>query len=126
MQQVVLVIHLMLAVALIAVVLMQRSEGGGLGLGTAGSGGMSGFLSGRGQANLLTRTTAIIAACFIATSILLALLARHGTGPVSIFDQTTAPTTQEQPLPPPSDSGTGTGTTAPATPTAPSVPLGQQ
>jgi len=125
MQQVVLVIHLMLAVALIAVVLMQRSEGGGIGLGTAGSGGMGGFLSGRGQANLLTRTTAIIAACFIATSILLALLARHGTGPVSIFDQATPPPAQEQPLQP-TDSGTGTGTTAPTTPSAPSVPLGQQ
>ncbi|MGH6940999.1 preprotein translocase subunit SecG [Hypericibacter sp.] len=121
MQQVVLVIHLMLAVALIAVVLMQRSEGGGIGLGTAGSGGMGGFLSGRGQANLLTRTTAIIAGCFIATSILLALLARHGTGPVSIFEQTTAPATQEAPLQP-----TDSGTTTPTTPTAPSVPLGQQ
>jgi preprotein translocase subunit SecG len=123
MQQVVLVIHLMLAVALIAVVLMQRSEGGGLGLGTAGSGGMSGFLSGRGQANLLTRTTAIIAACFIGTSILLALLARHGTGPVSIFDQTTPPVTQEQPAQP---TESETGGSAPTTPAAPSVPLGQQ
>ena len=123
MQQVVLVIHLMLAVALIAVVLMQRSEGGGLGLGTAGSGGMSGFLSGRGQANLLTRTTAIIAACFIGTSILLALLARHGPAPVSIFDQVTPPTTQEQPAQP---ADSGKGNTPPATPAAPSVPLGQQ
>jgi preprotein translocase subunit SecG len=123
MQQVVLVIHLMLAIALIAVVLMQRSEGGGLGLGTAGSGGMSGFLSGRGQANLLTRTTAVIAACFIATSILLALLARSGTGPVSIFDQATPPPAQEQPAAP---ADSGAGTTAPTTPAAPSVPLGQQ
>jgi preprotein translocase subunit SecG len=123
MQQVVLIIHLMLAVALIAVVLMQRSEGGGLGLGTAGSGGMSGFLSGRGQANLLTRTTAIIAACFIGTSILLALLARHGPAPVSIFDQVTPPTTQEQPAKPVDSEK---GTTPPTTPAAPSVPLGQQ
>jgi preprotein translocase subunit SecG len=84
---------------------------------------MSGFLSGRGQANLLTRTTAVIAACFIATSILLALLARGGTGPVSIFDQTTPPPAQEQPAAP---ADSGSGTTAPATPTAPSVPLGQQ
>ena len=123
MHQIVLVIHLMLAIALIIVVLMQRSEGAGLsGLGTAGSGGMGGFLSGRGQANLLTRTTAIIAAGFIATSILLALIARQSASTGSIFDEAPAPTTQEEPLAP-SDSGTDGGATVP--PAAPSVPLGQ-
>jgi len=123
MHHIVLVIHLMLAIALIIVVLMQRSEGAGLsGLGTAGSGGMGGFLSGRGQANLLTRTTAIIAAGFIATSILLALIARQSTSTGSIFDQGPAPTTQQEPVAP-SDSGTDSG--APAQPAAPSVPLGQ-
>jgi len=123
MHHIVLVVHLMLAIALIIVVLMQRSEGAGLsGLGTAGSGGMGGFLSGRGQANLLTRTTAIIAAGFIATSILLAVIARQTAPSGSIFDQGPAPTTQEQPAAP-SDSGTDSG--QPVQPAAPSVPLGQ-
>lgn len=123
MQQILLVIHLMLALALIGAVLMQRSEGGGLGLGTAGSGGMGGFLSGRGQANLLTRTTAILAAGFIATSILLAILARQNVGTGSIFEQPPAASSEQQPAAP---SDSGAGTTAPAAPTAPSVPLGQQ
>lgn len=122
MHQIILVIHLMLAIALIIVVLMQRSEGAGLsGLGTAGSGGMGGFLSGRGQANLLTRTTAIIAALFIGTSILLAVMARQTAPSGSFFDQPLPGTTQEAPAQP-SDSETG-GTT-PVAPTAPSVPLG--
>lgn len=123
MHQVVLVVHLMLALALIVVVLMQRSEGAGLsGLGTAGSGGMGGFLSGRGQANLLTRTTAILAAAFIGTSILLAVIARQSATTSSIFDQAPAPTTQEEPLQP---SDSGTEGSEPAQPAAPSVPLGQ-
>jgi preprotein translocase subunit SecG len=123
MHQIVLVIHLMLAIALIIVVLMQRSEGAGLsGLGTAGSGGMGGFLSGRGQANLLTRTTAILAAGFIATSILLAVIARQTAPTGSIFDQGPAPAAEEEPLQP-SDSGTEGG--EPVQPAAPSVPLGQ-
>ena len=54
----------MIAAALVAVVLLQRSEGGGLGIGGGGSGGMGGFMSARGTANLLTRATAILAACF--------------------------------------------------------------
>jgi len=123
MHQILLVIHLMLAIALIIVVLMQRSEGSGLsGLGTAGSGGMGGFLSGRGQANLLTRTTAILAALFIGSSILLAVLARQTAPSGSIFDQpTNGQPTQEAPAAP---ADSGNDTTTPAPPTAPSVPLG--
>ena len=70
MGSVLLVIHLMLAIAMIGVVLLQRSEGGGLGIGGGGGGGggMSGFLTGRGTANLLTRTTAVLAGCFMLTS----------------------------------------------------------
>ena len=59
MTEVILAIHLMIAAALVAVVLLQRSEGGGLGIGGGGSGGMGGFMSARGTANLLTRATAI-------------------------------------------------------------------
>src|SRR3954447_5657650 len=80
---VILVVHLMIATALVGVVLLQRSEGGALGIG----GGGGGFLTGRGTANLLTRTTAILAAVFFLTSMLLTLLARHQAAPSSVFDR---------------------------------------
>jgi preprotein translocase subunit SecG len=88
MTQVVLVIHLILAISMIGVVLLQRSEGGGLGIGGGGGGGggMAGFLTGRGTASLLTRTTAILAAAFMVTSLLLAILAGSGSEPGSIID----------------------------------------
>jgi preprotein translocase subunit SecG len=76
MTAIVLTIHLMIALALVIVVLLQRSEGGGLGIGGGGGGGMGSFMSARGTANLLTRTTAILAACFMSTSILLAIVDR--------------------------------------------------
>jgi len=85
MELVVLIIHLVLALALIGVVLMQRSEGGALGIGGgSGGGGMSGFLTGKATANLLTRATAVIAALFIATSMTLAMIANSGSGPSSV------------------------------------------
>ena len=79
---VILVIHLVVAVALVAVVLLQRSEGGGLGIG---GGGMGGFLTGRSAANLLTRTTAVLAAVFIVTSLVLANLSGSARAPKSIL-----------------------------------------
>lgn len=79
MATVLLVIHLMIAVTLVAVVLLQRSEGGALGMGGGGGGG--GFLSGRGTANMLTRVTAGLAAAFFTTSMLLTILAQQNTGP---------------------------------------------
>jgi len=71
----------MLALGLVGLVLMQRSEGGALGIGGGGGGGggMSGFMTGRSTANLLSRTTAIMAAAFMATSLILAIMA-GGTG----------------------------------------------
>src|ERR1700748_1689253 len=75
---VLLIIHLFVTLALIGVVLIQRSEGGGLGIGT--SQGMGAFMSGRGTANLLTRTTAIPATVFMLLSLTLALLNRGTTG----------------------------------------------
>ena len=79
---VVLVVHILLAISLVAVILLQRSEGGGLGRGgSGGGGGMSGFLTGRGTASLLTRTTAGLAAAFMATSLILAVMS--GGGPKS-------------------------------------------
>jgi preprotein translocase subunit SecG len=78
MTTVLLIIHLFVTLALIGVVLIQRSEGGGLGIGT--SQGMGGFMSGRGTANLLTRTTAILGAIFFGLSLTLALLNRGTVG----------------------------------------------
>lgn len=85
MTTVILVIHVLLTVALIAVILLQRSEGGALGIG-GGSGGGSGFMSGRATANVLTRATAILAGLFFLTSIALAILATHRDKPRSIVD----------------------------------------
>ncbi|MGE0718596.1 MAG: preprotein translocase subunit SecG [Alphaproteobacteria bacterium] len=105
MAQVLLVVHMLIALALVVIILLQRSEGGALGIGgSSGSGGMSGFLTGRGQANLLTRTTAILAACFIVTSLVLVHLTGGATRPRSIVDQPPA------------------APAAPAPPTAPAVP----
>jgi preprotein translocase subunit SecG len=93
---VLLVIHIMIAAALVAIVLVQRSEGGALGMGGGG------FMSGRGQANFLTRTTAYLAMAFFATSIALTLLANRTATPRSAFD----PPAPAQPAPAPSGSET--------------------
>jgi len=85
MQTLLIVVHLIIVLALIAVVLLQRSEGG-LGLGGGGSGGVSGFMTGRGQANALTRATAILAALFFTTSMALAIMAHRSAAPRSILD----------------------------------------
>ena len=87
MQTLVLTIHILIALALIGVVLLQRSEGGGLGIGGGGGGGGGGFMTARGTANLLTRVTAILAACFFATSLILAIMAGAGRENVSIIDE---------------------------------------
>ena len=87
MQTLVLTIHILIALALIGVVLLQRSEGGGLGIGGGSGGGGGGFMTARGTANLLTRVTAILAACFFATSLILAIMAGAGRENVSIIDE---------------------------------------
>lgn len=107
MQTIVLVIHLLLALALVGVVLLQKSEGGLGGLGGSGpgaGGGMGGLLGGRAAANLLTRATAVLAGSFFLTSIGLAILAGSNSGPVSIIQDGTgaggaAPTHQQAPAP---------------------------
>jgi preprotein translocase subunit SecG len=132
MTTVILVIHILLAFALIGIVLLQRSEGGGLGIG----GGMSGLMTGRSSANLLTRVTAGLAALFFTTSLVLAILASNPSRPRSILDSNapepmptpTAPAapSNSQPAPP-------AGAPAPAAPApqtgtssgAPAVPQGQ-
>ena len=70
---VILIIHIILALSIICAVLLQKSEGGGLGIGGSGGAG-GGFMTARGTANLLTKITAFLGACFFLTSILLALL----------------------------------------------------
>ncbi len=88
MQTVLIVIHLMIVLALVGIVLIQRSEGGGLGIG-----GGSGFMSARGTANALTRTTAILATLFFITSLGLGILARYQAKPTDILDR--IPITQQ-------------------------------
>ena len=92
MSTILLVIHLLIAIALVIVVLLQRSEGGGLGIGGGGSG--SGLVSVRGTANLLTRATAVLAACFMLTSITLAILATHSGEDESVLDKASKQTTK--------------------------------
>jgi preprotein translocase subunit SecG len=87
MTTVLIVIHLMVVLALIAVILLQRSEGGALGMGGGGGGGGGGIMSGRGVGNLLTRTTAVLAVAFFATSIGLTILARLDSSSNSILQQ---------------------------------------
>jgi preprotein translocase subunit SecG len=82
METVVIVVHLMVVLALVGVVLLQRSEGGGLGIG-----GGSGFMTARGAANALTRATAILAVAFFATSLTLSIIARYGAQPIDILDR---------------------------------------
>ncbi|MBT3907360.1 MAG: preprotein translocase subunit SecG [Rhodospirillaceae bacterium] len=98
MQTFILVIHLILAIAMVAVILLQRSEGGGLGIGGGSGGGGGGFMTGRDTANLLTRTTAILAVGFIATSLTLAILASNSSKKGSILDSP-KPAVQEAPKP---------------------------
>jgi preprotein translocase subunit SecG len=116
MTSVLLLIHLFVTIALIGVVLIQRSEGGGLGIGT--SQGMGAFMTGRGTANLLTRTTAILGALFFALSLTLALLNR-GTGGAgrSILD-TPAPISAPASTPAPAPAKAP----EPVKPAAPAVP----
>jgi preprotein translocase subunit SecG len=92
MQTVIVVIHLMVVAAMIGVVLLQKSEGGGLGIGSTG-----GFLSSRGTSNVLTRATAVLAATFFGTSLLLSILAGWDRKPHSIIPGSQSPPAQETP-----------------------------
>ena len=102
METLVLTIHILIAVALVVVVLLQRSEGGGLGIGGGGGGG---FMTARGTANLMTRTTTILAIAFFTTTIILAIMAGYTAEQTSIVDEVLQQ--------------------APAQPSGPTVPTGQ-
>jgi preprotein translocase subunit SecG len=121
MTTIVLVIHLLLAIALIGVVLLQRSEGGALGIGSGGAGSL--FTS-RGAANVLTRTTAILAVAFFITSIALTIIARRENAPASVFDQVKPTTNQAQP-PQGTEGATDVLPKLPPANQAPQVPVGQ-
>ena len=116
MSTVILLIHVMVALALVGVILLQRSEGGALGIGGGGGGG---FMTGRSAGNALTKTTAILAACFFATSLSLSILASHQRGDTpSILPSSSSGEGGLAPLEMP-------GTPAPntsGTPTAPQAP----
>ena len=109
---VVLVIHLLIAATMVGVILIQRSEGGAL--SGLGGGTMGGLMTTRGTANLLTRATAILAGCFMATSLVLAILAGHSQRGSSILDTAPPPVA----APPPASS-------APAAPAEPAAPIAQ-
>ena len=133
MESVVIVIHLLIVAALVVVVLLQRSEGGALGIGGGGGGG--GFLSGRGAANLLTRTTAILATGFFATSLGLSILASMKDRPSDILDNVPVQDVPQNQGFDPKSGGIldelqqmvpSTTPDAPTTPAAPAEPAGPQ
>ncbi len=104
---IVFVVHILIALALVGLILLQRSEGGALGMGGGGSGGM---MSSRSSANLLTRATAGLAGAFMVTSLVLTMLAGRDTGSTSILDQGGTPAAPIE---------------APAEPANPTVPIAQ-
>jgi preprotein translocase subunit SecG len=109
MTTILLVIHLFLAIGLVISILLQRSEGGALGIGGSGGGGGGGMMTARGQANFLTRVTAVLATGFIITSLVLAIIASQNRKPRSVIDVAPVVPTQG----------------APAKPGAPVAPLGR-
>jgi len=118
MQHVIIVIHLMLVLALIGVVLLQRSEGGGLGIGGGG-----GFMSSRGTANVLTRATAVLAGLFFVTSLMLSILAGFNRKPASIVPGAPTSNAPAAPgAPPPLSGGGGLLNQLQGPPTTPSGP----
>lgn len=104
MQEVVLVIHLLLAVTIIGLVLLQRSSGGGLGIG--GSGGLGDFASARSTANALTKATTICAFLFFATSLTLAVIAKGSGERKGLLDSYSTPAAAAAPAMPAAPEGT--------------------
>jgi preprotein translocase subunit SecG len=94
MQEVILIVHILLAIVMVVLILLQRSEGGALGIG--GGGGVGGLMSSRGAANLLTRTTGILAGLFFLTSIVLTVLSKGSTESKSVLDTATPPAQTQQ------------------------------
>jgi preprotein translocase subunit SecG len=123
MQTVIILVHLMLVLAMVGLVLLQKSEGGGLGMG----GGTGGFLSSRGTANVLTRATAILAGLFFLTSLFLSILAGLDRKPRSILEGSGSPAAPVSPAAPPAGTGGGVlDQLRGGTPQPPQAPAGPQ
>lgn len=120
MSTIILLIHVMIAIALVGVILLQRSEGGALGIGGGGGGG-AGFMTGRSAGDALTRTTAILAACFFITSLSLSILASHNTASGPTIVPTTGGEGGLTPLAIPGE-GEPSAPAAPPAPSGPQVP----
>ncbi len=132
---VILVVHLLLTIAMVGLILMQKSEGGGLATGGGASGG-AGFLSGRAKGNILSRATVTLAICFMVTSILLAVMASMKTRgeddllKVLMGNAQTANPVVEEPAEPvvptpkvaPQPEASGSAPTAPAADSEPPAP----
>ena len=118
MQAVLIIIHLLVAVSLIFVVLLQRSEGGALGMGGGGS-GLGGLFSPRGAANTLTKTTIVLGVAFFLTSMTLTILALGGRQTTNVLPQAPGQTAPANPKGPPT-----LPSNAPGTPAAPGAPAG--
>ncbi len=114
METILVILHVCFAISIVGLVLLQRSEGGGLGMGGGGGGGgagsMGGLMSSRGAASLLTRATAVAAALFFASSLTLSILVANSSGPASIVEDMPADTQTSAPV---------------ADETEPSVPVGE-
>lgn len=111
METVLLVIHLIIAIVMVGMILLQKSEGGAMGGGLTGGASVTGMASSGARATPITRTTTILGMCFFVTSLGLALLATPTDAPTSIFE--TAPV----------EGGAGEIPIVPVVPTVPSVPV---
>jgi preprotein translocase subunit SecG len=128
---VLLVIHVLIAISLVGAILLQKKEGGLGGLGGGGSGGLGGLMSGRAKADGLSKMTGILATAFFVTSLALALISSHTSGPTEIVPGTTgtvapvtAPAEGTAPAGGVETGGTAPAETAPAQPATPAVPAG--
>lgn len=128
---VLLVIHVLIAIGLVGAILLQKKEGGLGGLGGGGSGGLGGLMSGRAKADGLSKLTGILATAFFVTSLVLALISTHSSGPTEIVPGTTgaaapvtAPAEGSAPAGGVETGGTAPAETAPAQPATPAVPAG--
>lgn len=124
METLILVVHLIIALALIGVVLLQRSEGGALGIGGGGGGGGGSLFTARGAGNALTRTTAYLAVAFFCTSIALTVIATQRGGG-SVIDTVAPPpaASGNQPAAPAEGTGSSVLPQLPAAPAQPQVPV---
>jgi len=128
---VLLVIHVLIAISLVGAILLQKKEGGLGGLGGGGSGGLGGLMSGRAKADGLSKLTGFLATAFFVTSLALALISTHSSGPTEIVPGTTgttapgtAPAEGTAPAGGVEAGGTAPAETAPAQPATPAVPAG--